>query len=356
MSTSHARNARSLLQDNINGVNGTELIQSGKGFEMYHLRIKSGFSRGLGTEAITHLTEYVTAVQQSQESIRAYFDRMCQLYEQVQLTKGCNIGETAQKSFTLEGLRRGAYHKVLGPWVKKTLIGQGRLKLDTATMSSLQHGATDLLATSHFFKGNVLLAGKLPHPVAAAARAATDGTDAAPPNDSSDCPGADPAIEGIVRQLRGGFSLSHSQTAWIRKKYRCIHCLSNSHSLEECRAIIAKWNVTAAPPSTTPAPGGRLQNGRIAGSRRDQRDRHNTTQEQATTTPRPAKPTPPSQVATPNPKAQVATIGATQGEETDSDPDESDDAFTHLGYESDPDLLSAITHYNFVGRKYNPWY
>jgi hypothetical protein len=177
-STSHQRNARSLLQDHINGVDGMALIAQGKGFEMYHLRIKSGFSRGLGTEAITHLTEYVSATQNSLESIGAFFDRMTQLYEQVQLTKGCSIGSTAQKSFTLEGLRRGAYSDILGPWVKKILISQGRLKLDTATMSELQHGATDLIATSIYYKGNSLLPGK--------PRAATD-TDSSP-NAASDPP------------------------------------------------------------------------------------------------------------------------------------------------------------------------
>lgn len=77
-------------------------------------------------------------------------------------------------SFVLEGLRRGAYHEVLGPWVKKILIGQERLKLDTTTMSSLQHGATDLIATSSFYQGNILLAGKMPRPTGATARAATD--------------------------------------------------------------------------------------------------------------------------------------------------------------------------------------
>jgi hypothetical protein len=43
-STSHMQNARSLLEDHINGVDGAALIASGKGIEMYHHRIKSGFS------------------------------------------------------------------------------------------------------------------------------------------------------------------------------------------------------------------------------------------------------------------------------------------------------------------------
>jgi hypothetical protein len=51
-SSSHQRNAQSLLRDNVNGINGVTLIAQGKGFEMYQIRIKSGFSHGLGTEAI----------------------------------------------------------------------------------------------------------------------------------------------------------------------------------------------------------------------------------------------------------------------------------------------------------------
>jgi hypothetical protein len=68
-STSHLINAGSLLQDHINGVHGMPLIARGKGFKMYHLLIKSGFLRGLGTEAITHLTECVSVTQHSLESI-----------------------------------------------------------------------------------------------------------------------------------------------------------------------------------------------------------------------------------------------------------------------------------------------
>jgi hypothetical protein len=169
-STSHQHNAHSLFQDHINGVNGIDLITQSKGFEMYQCQIKSGFSPGLGTEAISSLTEYVSVIHQNLESIGTFFDRKLQLYEQVQVTKSCNIGPTAQKSFTLEGLWQGAYHKVLGgPWVKKILIRQGRLKLEMASMTDLQHGATDLLATSTYFKNNALMPGKLSHPRAPSA-------------------------------------------------------------------------------------------------------------------------------------------------------------------------------------------
>jgi hypothetical protein len=251
---------------------------------------------------------------------------MQQLYDQVQLTAGCSMGETAQKSFTLKGLRHGAYHEVLGPWVKKTLIGQGHLKLATASLSSLQHGATDLLATSNYFKGNILMPGKLPV-TPAARKAGTNSEAASSPNDT---PSADPLIEGIVWQLRSGFPLSLSQTTWMRTKYRCFHCLSNSHTLAGCRSLSTHWKVSAVTPGDAPAPRGRMQNGRIAGSRRDQRDRHNASTEQATP-PVPAV-APITPVPTVAPKAQVAThTVTTQGENPDSEPDESDDTFTHLG-------------------------
>jgi hypothetical protein len=136
---------------------------------------------------------------------------MHQLYDQVQLTKGCTIGTTAQKSFTLEGLRQGVYYKVLGPWVKKILIGQGRIKLETASMADLQHGATDLLATSTYFKGNVLLPGKLPRPTAPNARAATNSETPAAP--SGNRPSSDAEVEFIVKQFRNGFPLNHTSTA-----------------------------------------------------------------------------------------------------------------------------------------------
>jgi hypothetical protein len=247
--TANLRNARSLLQDNINGVDGTALISQGKGFEMYHLRIKSGFSRGLGTEAITHLTEYVSATQNSLESIGSFFDRMTQLYDQVQQTKGCSIGETAQKSFLLEGLRRGAYSSVLGTWVKKILISQGRLTLSTATMSDLQHGATDLLATSIYYKGNVLLAGRTtPPPPCPAARAATDSRGDSRTDDTSSPPTGQ--LAAIVKCIGGGHSLNQAQTAWLRNRFKCVHCFSNAHTLDDCRAASSKWTIKAIPGAT----------------------------------------------------------------------------------------------------------
>jgi hypothetical protein len=64
---------------------------------MYHLRIKSGFLHGLGTKAISHFNEYVSSVVQlSLKSIGSYFGGMAQLYDQVQLIKGCSIGAMAK--------------------------------------------------------------------------------------------------------------------------------------------------------------------------------------------------------------------------------------------------------------------
>jgi hypothetical protein len=79
----------------------------------------------------------------------------------------------AQHLFTLKGLCNETYHEALGRWVKKILIGQGCLKLEITSMLDLQHGATNLLATSSFYQRKILLAGKPSHPTMPAARAAT---------------------------------------------------------------------------------------------------------------------------------------------------------------------------------------
>jgi hypothetical protein len=68
-SGTHHRSARALLEDTIGDVDGNLLIKQGKGFEMFQLRIKTGFSRGLGTEAITHLKEYIAATHLTQYGI-----------------------------------------------------------------------------------------------------------------------------------------------------------------------------------------------------------------------------------------------------------------------------------------------
>jgi hypothetical protein len=249
-------NTCSLLQDNINGVDGMALIPKGKGFKMYHLCIKSGFSRGLGTKVIIHLTEYVSATHNSLESIGSFFDGMTQLYDQVQQTKGCSIGETAQKSSILEGLCPGAYSNILGTWVKKILISQGRLTLATATLSDLQHGATDLLAMSIHYKGNALLAGKPPCPPGASARAATTSRgDSCDDNKSSSSTGQ---LDSLLKCISNDHALNQSQPAWLRQRYKCVHCFSNAHTLDDCRAASSKWIIKAIPGIPAPPEGGKL--------------------------------------------------------------------------------------------------
>jgi hypothetical protein len=44
------RGVHSLLQEEVQGINGLDLIKSGRGFELFQTRVKTGFSRGLGTE------------------------------------------------------------------------------------------------------------------------------------------------------------------------------------------------------------------------------------------------------------------------------------------------------------------
>jgi hypothetical protein len=326
--SSYQRNARSLLQDNLNGVDGMSLIAQGKGLKLYHTRIKSGFSRGLGTEAITHLNEYVSVYQKSLESVGSYFGRMAQLYAQVQQTKGCAIGDTAQKSFALEGLRRGAYHEVLGPWVKKILIGQGRIKLDSATVANFQHGVTDLLATSSFHRQNILLAGRLPKD--ASARLATDVPSGSTSPDN--VPSTDPILEGIVTQLRKGFGLSKTQTAWMRTQFKCFHCCSHNHTPDHCRGIQEKYYIGERT-GAVPGQGGSRPAGRQAIVKADPKLSSN------------AAPT--FRQVDQAPKAKAATAATEPpGEESNSVADESNESFTFYGYESDPGLLSTMEQTN----------
>jgi hypothetical protein len=273
----------------------------------------------------------VSATQNSLESIGSFFDRMTQLYDQVQQTKGCSIGETAQKSFLLEGLRRGAYSSVLGTWVKKILISQGRLTLSTATMSDLQHGATDLLATSIYYKGNVLLAGRTtPPPPCPAARAATDSRGDSRTDDTSSPPTGQ--LAAIVKCIGGGHSLNQAQTAWLRNRFKCVHCFNNAHTLDDCRAASSKWTIKAIPGATESPAGGKPPSGRLAAA--------NTEALNGQVTP-PPPPTPDKHTSS----EKASRVAATSGEDetTDSEADESDEAFTYLGYDSDPELLSAIT-------------
>jgi hypothetical protein len=156
------RAAQSALQEKICGINGFDLIKAGRGFELYQGRVKTGFSRGLGTETYEALWEYVQTVQQNGETVGAYFERLSQLYGQVQLTKGCEFGEITHKTLALKGLENGAYYEVLAPWVRKVLAGQNRLKVESSSIEDLQQAGTNLLVTSRFYKDHTIQAGKLP--------------------------------------------------------------------------------------------------------------------------------------------------------------------------------------------------
>jgi hypothetical protein len=258
-SSTHMRSTRSLLEDTVGEVDGNQLIKKGKGFEMFQLRIKTGFNRGLGTEVITHLKEYIDAVHLSLESIGAFFKRKDQLYAQICLAKGCELGPTARTAFLLDGLQRGAYQDVLKVWVNIILLGRGKLKL-TSPLTDLQQAATDLLATSQFYKGNDIQAGKTHSP---SARAATTSSPATTGSSSttSHTPCDDPLIEEIVQKLRSGRGLTTAHTEHLRALYTCPHCLSNKHKYEECGALHQKYYIRPKGPhpdsTSSSTPGGK---------------------------------------------------------------------------------------------------
>jgi hypothetical protein len=56
------RAAQSLLQEEVQDINGLALIKAGKGFKLYQSRVKTDFSRGLGTETYEALWEYIHSV------------------------------------------------------------------------------------------------------------------------------------------------------------------------------------------------------------------------------------------------------------------------------------------------------
>ena len=68
-------NARNLLEDEFDGVDGMALIEQGKGIELYQQRIKHAFYRGLGSEIVEVLQSYTNTVQKSYESVVSYFTR-----------------------------------------------------------------------------------------------------------------------------------------------------------------------------------------------------------------------------------------------------------------------------------------
>jgi hypothetical protein len=175
-----------------------------------------------------------------------------------------------------------------------------------------------------FYQGNILSPGKPHRQTTPAARAATD-TKRKP---SEDTPGTDAQLKGIIPHIWNGTPLNHGHTTFIRNKYKCIHCFSNTHVLEACRAISKRWGVTVLPPD----PGGRSHSGQKAAA--------NSNIEAVP----PIVPSPAPIPSAPAPKAQVAThTSSTPGEEDASEADKSDETFTYYGYDSDPDLLPALT-------------
>jgi hypothetical protein len=236
------RGVQSLLKEEIGEVNGLELIKEGRGFELFQLRIRTGYSRGLGSETMSYLWDFMHAVQQSEETIDSFATRLHLLYKQVMLAEGCEMGSLTKKSIFVFGLAKGAYNEVLAPFTKRIQLGQGKMKLKTATLRAIQSDATNLLVTSRYYKDNVILPGRKP----AAARAAA--ADTAP--DSSSPASSDPMVEKLVAHLRTKQNLPRDVTDWIRQTYDCVHCFSNGHDTSGCFGMRRKYNVKLKPDST----------------------------------------------------------------------------------------------------------
>jgi hypothetical protein len=175
----------------------------------------------------------VHSVQHNTETIKAYFERLKQLYGQVQLTKGCDFGAMSRKTLELKGLENGAYHEILGPWVKKVLAGQHKIKIETATMEDIQSSATNSLVTSRFYKDNTIQSGKFPNQ----ARAVTEEPTSSPGPSNS-------MLEEIFDRIRKGDYLNGSQARWIRETYFCIHCFSKTNSTEKCHKLEELFTIT----------------------------------------------------------------------------------------------------------------
>jgi hypothetical protein len=197
-STEHQRSATALLQEVLLGADGNAMIKAGQGFELYQSRVKTGFLRGLGTEVIDGLRNYIHVVQQNQEPVASFFKRIQQLYNQVQVTRGCEIGDLTRKAFALEGLANGAYHEVFKHFVQKIHLNSGRVKLASISLDDIQSAATDVLVSSKYYKDHAILPGRLP---VVKARAAV--TDQLPPG-NADKPSDDPMLESIIHNMRRG--------------------------------------------------------------------------------------------------------------------------------------------------------
>jgi hypothetical protein len=160
-----------------------------------------------------NLKGFVMSVQKSQESVGSFAKRHRQEYAQLSESQGCDIGPTARKTFFMAGLRDGAYHEVMAPWVNKILIGHGTLTLTDSTTSELQQAASDLLSLDpRYTRNNVLQAGRTP-PTARAA--GTNSTPGEPPG-----PISATATE-MADRIRDGQFLHSGITDWLLATYTC---------------------------------------------------------------------------------------------------------------------------------------
>jgi hypothetical protein len=236
-SAEHQQAAMSLLQEDLMGIDGNDLIKNGKGFELYQTRVKTGFTRGLGTETITNLRAFIHAVQQNHETVGAFFKHLQQLYEQVQITKGCEIGNLTRNAFALEGLTNGAYHEVLAPFVRRVQLGQGKVKFHSATMGEIQSAATNVLVSSRYYRDHAIQAGRLP----VKARAAGE----APRSPSPSSKDSDPMVDRIIDRIRTKMYFTPDMCDWIQQNYRCVQCWRNGHIMTDYHRLRTHWNITA---------------------------------------------------------------------------------------------------------------
>jgi hypothetical protein len=342
----HQRAVQSLLEEEMAGVDGLNLIKNGKGFELFQLRVKTGFSRGLGYEVMSYLWNYIHAVQATNESVGSFSRRLSQLYRQVQLTENCELGGLTQKLVFVFGLEKGAYHEVLAPFAKKLQLGQGKLKLQTSSLADIQKQATNVLVSSKYYLDNLLQPGK---PVVTARIADTDVVRRSDAEASSD-----PSIEKIVAQLRSKQPLNRGMTTWIRRTFSCIHCFSNGHDTADCFGLEEKWNITAKVSSST----SKTSSSSVPpSSARGEKGRKATNTSAAKSDPTPTATTKgqstdntgendrPRVSFDKSPDIEIASKASSQSN-SESEADEDDDTFAmdeSVTTDTDPDLLAAIT-------------
>jgi hypothetical protein len=203
------RGVQSLLKEEKGSVNGLDLIKEGRGFELFQLRIRTGYSWGLGSETMPYLWDFMHAVQQSEETVDSFATRPDLLYKQVMLAEGCEMGDLTKKSIFVFGLAKGAYSEVLTPFTKRIQLGQGKLKLKTATLRDIQCDATNLLVTSRYYKDNAIL----PARKSVAARAA----DFALAPSASSSASLNPMVRKLVTHLCTKQNLPRVVTDWSRQ-------------------------------------------------------------------------------------------------------------------------------------------